>query len=261
MEHHEAALRRYLERAAADPHSLGVLLTGSVARGEERRDSDIDLVLLVDEPTFADALRTERIMVVETEGAEYDGGYFDVKLATPAQLEAAVEHGDDPVRDSIGSAKVLMDRGFGLQAVLDRLAETPDEQWRELAASQLAQARLHGEYFLRCGMEHADPLLTAHASVHLALAAARTLLALGHVRHPGPKQLLERVRALPDAPAGFADSLASLVTTPTAAVAAAVLATAEAAAGSLLPASATLSRFVLDNELAWFTRVLPPEYR
>jgi len=261
MEHHEAALRRYLERAAGDPHALGVLLTGSVARGEERPDSDVDLVLVVDEPTFADALQGERIMTVETEGADYDGGYFDVKLATPAQLDAAAERGDDPARDSLGSAKVLMDRGIGLQSTLDRLVDVPDERWRDLAASQLAQARLHGEYFLRQGLEHDDPLLTAHAAVHLALAAARTLLALGHMHHPGPKQLLERVRALREAPAGFADALAALVRTPTAARAASVLAAAEAAANGLLPHSATLSRFVLDNELAWFTRVPPPEYR
>ena len=137
----------------------------------------------------------------------------------------------------------------------------PNERWRELATAQLAQARLHGEYFLPHGLEHADPLLTAHAAVHLAVAAARTMLALAQVRHAGPKQLLERIRSLSGTPDGFVDALAALVAMPSSAHAAMVLDAVEAAADDLLPAPATLSRFVLDNELAWFTRVPPPEYR
>jgi hypothetical protein len=261
MEHHDAAIRRYLERADRDPHTLGVLLTGSVARGAERSDSDIDLIQVVDDPAWDEALLAQRIMFVETEGAGYGGGYFDVKLATPAQVAAAADRGDDPVRDSLATAKVLMDRGFGLQRLIDLVADVPPTYWHDLAASQLAQARLHGEYFLLQGLEHADPLLTAHAAVHLAVAAGRTLLAVGQVRHPGPKQLLDRVRGLPGAPDGFADALAELVATPTAERAGEILSTIETAAGTVLPASATLSRFVLDNELAWFTRIPPPEYR
>jgi hypothetical protein len=221
----------------------------------------VDLILVVDDSTWDEAMRAGRIMFVETEGADYDGGYFDVKLATPAQLAAAAERGDDPVRDSLATAKVLMANGIDLEAVLAAVAVGLDSRWQELAVSQLAQARLHGGYFLRHGLEHADPLLTAHAAVHLALAAARTTLAVAHVRHPGPKQLLERIRALPGTRPGFADALAALVAAPTAEHARAVLEAAEEVAGGLLPDSATLSRFVLDNELAWFTHVPPPEYR
>jgi predicted nucleotidyltransferase len=261
VRHHEQAIERFVARTSRRPQALGLALTGSLARGEERVDSDIDLVLVVDEPSWTAAVRADRIMYTETDGVGYEHGYYDVKLATVAQLAAAADRGDDAVRDSLAAAKVLMDKGIDLERLLRGVAAVPEARWQDLAASQLAQARLHGEYFLAQGLDHADPLLTAHAAVHLAVAAARTLLALGHVRHPGAKQLLERIRALPDAPAGFADTLSTLVTAPTAAVAAAVLTATEAAAGGLLPASATLSRFVLDNELAWFTRVPPPEYR
>jgi hypothetical protein len=261
MEQHDAALRRYLERASADPHVLGVLLTGSVARGQERADSDVDLVAVVDDETWGAALAGDRIMVVETDGAEYAGGYFDVKLATVSHLRAAGERGDDAVRDSLGSAKVLMDRGFGLDDLIRGVPSRSEDRWRELAASQLAQARLHGGYFLPNGLEHHDPLLTAHAAVHLAVAAARTVLASARVPSPGPKQLLARVRELPDAPQGFTDALADLVTGPSAERAEAVLEILERVGDGLLPGSATLSRFVLDNELAWFTRIPPPEYR
>ncbi len=261
MRHHDEAIQRFATRTGRRPEVLGLALTGSLARGEERPDSDVDLVLVVDEPTWQAAVRAERIMYTETDGIGYEHGYYDVKLATVAQLTAAAERGDDPVRDSLATAKSLIDRGIGLPELLRRAAVVSEARWQDLAASQLAQARLHGQYFLSHGLEHADPLLTAHAAVHLAVAAARTLLAVGHVRHPGPKQLLERVRDLPGAPAGFADALADLVTAPSRDRAAPVLAVIEGVAGAVLPASATLSRFVRDNELAWFTRVPPPEYR
>lgn len=261
MRHHDEAISRFVTRTGRRPQVLGLALTGSLARGRERADSDIDLVLVVDEATWKAAVRAERIMYVETEDAGYEHGYFDIKLATTEQLAAAAERGDDAVRDSLATAKVLIDKGIDLDGLLRRAGRVPEERWRELAASQLAQARLHGAYFLEQGLDHGDPLLTAHAAVHLAVAAARTVLALGHVRHPGPKQLLDRIRALPEAPDGFADALSLLVEAPSTQHATAVLGAVETAAKDLLPAGATLSRFVLDNELAWFTRDLPPEYR
>ena len=54
-----------------------------------------------------------------------------------------------------------------------RVVELPASDWSDRVAGFVAQCRLHGGYFLQQAYEHDDPLLLAHASVHLATSAAR----------------------------------------------------------------------------------------
>jgi hypothetical protein len=260
MQQHDEAIARYLERAARRPEVLGVLLTGSVASGTERPDSDVDLVRVVDDATWTEAVATRRIMVVEHDGADYPGGYFDVKLATLEQLHAAADRGDDPVRHSLGGARVLHDQGFDLVELVARIGAPPPVRRRRLIESSLAQARLHGRYFLAHGLDHAEPFLAAHAAVHLALAAGRVAIASAGALHPGPKDLVATLRALPDPAPAVADAVQRVTALPDAGTARELLALIESIAGDALPDADTLSRFVTDNELAWFTGTVPPEH-
>ena len=259
MDHHDEAIATYVALARRRPEVVGVLVAGSVARGEERADSDVDLVLVVTEAEWRLAVDQDRVMVVETEAIGYDGGYFDVKLATAAMLEAAADRGDGPVLRSLGDARCAFDRGVGLEGALARIRATgPDHA--ALVRSFVAQARIHGDYFLEEGLRRRDPLLVAHAAVHLATSAGRAALALHGRAFPGPKQLLDEVRSLPGGD-GLADAVVAAVVRPSAGTASAVLATLDAAVGAESTAASSLSRFVLDNELAWFTGRPAPEYR
>ncbi|MDH2443143.1 nucleotidyltransferase domain-containing protein [Amnibacterium sp. CER49] len=260
MRHHDDALQRYATRQREDDGVLGVILTGSLARGAERPDSDVDVILVVTDERFAAALDAGRLAYVETDDVAYEHGYIDVKLASPRYLEEAAERGDDPLRDGFAGARVVLDRIGGLPGLVARVAEVPQAQWDERAASFVAQARLHGGYFLVQGVERGDPLLAAHAAVHLATSAARAMLALNHVRFAGPKYLAAAVRALPRKPTGFDEALLEVVQRPSVEAGRRVLGLLEGAADWPLPRDASLSRFVLDNELAWRTRVPPPEY-
>lgn len=260
MEHHERAIARYVADVSADPEVLAVIVSGSVARGAERADSDVDLYVVVGERRWDEAYASRRLMYTSTEGIGYDGGYFDIKLATLSYLDDAAERGDDPVRDSFASARVVFSRVPDLEARLARVVELPASDWEDRVAGFVAQCRLHGGYFLVQAHEHGDPLLLAHASVHLATSAARALLARERVFFPGPKYLRARVAGLTAAPPGYGALLDAVIASPSPATADALLEAVEAAVGSALPHEETLSRFVLDNELAWRYRTAPPEY-
>jgi predicted nucleotidyltransferase len=261
MRHHAEAVERFVARSSQDPDVLGVVISGSLARGVERADSDIDLYLVVTEDRWNRALDINRLMYVDREDAGYEGGYFDIKLATLSYLDDAALRGDDPVRDSFAHAKVAFSRVPDLGERLARAAEVPEDQWRSRMASHIAQARLHGGYFLRNGVEHGDPLLTAHAAVHLATSSCRALLALNRVLFAGPKYLGSAVAGLADKPDGFDEAVAELVQRPTIEAGAVVLDLLENAAVWPLDSDGTLSTFILDNELAWRYQVPPPEYR
>lgn len=260
MKHHDEAVARFVASATTDADVQAVIVSGSVSRGTERSDSDVDLYVVVTEERWADALERGRLMYVEREGAGYPGGYFDIKLATLSYLDDAAERGDDPVRDSFAHARIAYSRVPDLARRLARIGAVPDEQWRQRMASHLAQARLHGEYFLVQGIERGDAILTAHAAVHLATSACRALLARARVLYAGPKYLSSAIAGLQDKPDGFDSAIAALVGQPTIEAGNAVLELLESAADWPLDEANTLSTFVLDNELAWRYRTPPPEY-
>jgi predicted nucleotidyltransferase len=260
VKHHDAAVASYVERVSADPEVLAVILTGSIARGTERPDSDVDLYLLVTDDRWDSAFERRRLMYVERDGIDYEGGYYDIKLATLSYLDDAAERGDDPVRDSFAISRIAFSRVDDLAERIDRIGAVPDDVWTGRVASFVAQARLHGDYFLKGALDSGDIMLLRHASVHFASAAGRALLAFNHVFFSGPKYLAKQVAALERKPAGFDALLTAVVADPTTENADALLDSLEAFAGDVLPADSTLSTFVLDNELAWRYGTKTPEY-
>lgn len=261
MRHHDNAVDAFVASVADDPTVLGVVISGSVARGTERADSDVDLYLIVTEDRWREAAEARRLMYTSVDGIGYDGGYFDIKLATLSYLDDAAARGDDPVRDSFAHVKVAFSRVDDLGERLRRIAEVPASHWDDLCAGFVAQCRLHGGYFLEQAYERGDRMLLAHASTHLATSASRALLAHNRVFFPGPKYLASLTRALPDKPDGFDGMLTALLDDPTPQTARTLMDAVEKTVGSLLPEEETLSRFVLDNELAWRTGRSPVEYR
>lgn len=260
MEHHERALAVYVDLVRRDPATLAVIAVGSVARGTERPDSDVDVYLVVDDEAFDAALARNRLSWIERQDAVYAGGYVDVKLASPRVLAAAAENGDDPMRASFEGARIAFARIDGLPEALDAIVRLPDEAWDARVRSQLAQARIHGGYFLRQAEARDDPFLRAHASTHLALAAARAALAERRTLLRGPKYVAATLAAL-DLPDGFLDRWRELVARPAADTGARMLVAVEDWLGPALDHDDTLSTFIRDNELAWLLGTMPPEYR
>ena len=77
-----------------------MVVIGSVARGDERPDSDVDVYLVITDEAYAAAARSGVVAYVSEVGVAYEGGYVDVKLASPRYLADAADHGDDPTRAS-----------------------------------------------------------------------------------------------------------------------------------------------------------------
>ncbi|MGO7983323.1 hypothetical protein ACC691_36315 [Rhizobium johnstonii] len=96
--------------------------------------------------------------------------------------------------------------------------------------------------------------------MHLALAAARAVLAHNRILFRGPKYVSEMLREAPEAPTGFAEAIDALLERPGVQAADGVLSTLHDFRDWPLDRADALSRFVEDNELAWLTGRLPPEY-
>jgi hypothetical protein len=264
MQHHDAAVERFVARARLDPQMLAVVVDGSVASGRERPDSDVDLVLIVTDETFAAALAADRLSYVD-DGADdggigYEHGYYDIKVATVGYLDRAAERGDDPVRAAFLHAKVAWSRIDGLEEKIARINVVPDAQWEKRMAAQMAQARLHGGYFLNQASQLSNQYLLQHAVVHLVGAGGRALLALNRTLFQGQKYLETLVSELDRKPVGYEGAATAVLRDPNPATAKAYLTLLEEFHDWPLSQESTLSRFVQDTELAWLFGTVPPEY-
>ncbi|WP_407361261.1 nucleotidyltransferase domain-containing protein [Microbacterium sp. LBN7] len=259
MEHQERALSAYVAQVAADPQVLGVVLIGSLARGTEREDSDVDVYLVVTEEAFARARAEDRWAWIDRHGVDYPGSYIDVKLADLAYLRTAVDRADDPTRASFAGARVAFTRTDELEPLVQAVSALDDEVWAGRVSSHIAQAHLHGGYFLRQAEERDDPFLLQHAAVHLAFAAARAAIAADHRLMPGPKYIHRLVREVPSAD-GFVAAWDRLVAEPSTASAEALTTILDDWLGGGQTRDESLSIFIRDNELAWLRGTTPAEY-
>ncbi|MGW8482129.1 nucleotidyltransferase domain-containing protein [Microbacterium sp. NPDC055903] len=259
MEHQERALAAYVDQVAASDDTVGVVLIGSLARGVEREDSDVDVYLIVTPDAFARSTAEDRWAWIDRRDLDYPGSYIDVKLADIDYLRAAVERADDPTRASFAGARVAFSRDDELEGLVQRISVLDEEVWAERVRSHVAQVHLHGGYFLRQAEEHGDAFLLQHAAVHTALAAARAALASAHRLMPGPKYIRALVREVPS-PEGFVAAWDRLVDAPSVAASKDLIAIVDDWLSGDQSHLDSLSVFIRDNELAWLRGTIPAEY-
>lgn len=260
VQHHEDSIAAFVTRVRTREDVLAVIVDGSVASGTERADSDVDLVLVVTEEGFERAWRDNRLSYVERESITYEGGYYDLKVASRSYLRRAVDHADDPMRASLLHARIAWSRVDDLEALVAAIAQLPDEMWEQRMASFIAQLRLHGGYFLKQAVEHDNDFLLHHAAVHMVGAGGRALLALNRTLFQGQKYLDQTLAELDQVPAGYAQASRALLRQPSLATAAAYRELVESFHAWPLTEEQTLSTFVRDNELAWYSGRSPIEY-
>jgi predicted nucleotidyltransferase len=250
--HHEETIAAFTDVTRDDPEALGLVAVGSVARGNERPDSDVDVYVVVTEDRFERAREQNQLSYVDTASATYEGGYVDVKLVSPRWVRAVGTHADEPTRASLLGARVVWSSLPGLEeAIRDATADADESVWNDRLSTAVARMRLHGGYFLTQGVQLADPLLAHAAAAEFVRAAGQALLAHAHVLYAGPKYLRSALNSLPHMPDTLISGLERLVREPDPQHALDIMIAVESLVAAPLTPEATLGRFVADNELAW----------
>ncbi|UFU02742.1 nucleotidyltransferase domain-containing protein [Ruania suaedae] len=261
MRHHDRTVDAFVESVRHREDVLGVVVTGSVAHGTERPDSDVDVQLVLTDEAFARAWQENRLSYVVRDVATYEGGYVDIKVAGPEFLRRAAAVADDPMRRSMLGARVAWSRLEDLAALVAAIPVLPEGVWEDRMASFIAQVRLHGGYFLAQAEKLGNTHLLHHAAAHTVSAGGRALLAHNRILFQGHKYLDGALASAERVPAGYARAAADLLERPGTATGAAYTSLLESFHAWPLPREQTLSTFVRDNELGWYSGAIPPEYR
>ena len=119
--HHEeslAIMRRYFEER---PEVIALIFGGSVAKGNERPDSDLDGMVVVSDEVYAQKLAANQTAETITGLCTYEGGYFDVKYMTKSYLLAAAERASEPTRNAFVGSRVLFSRDPEIEGIVARI--------------------------------------------------------------------------------------------------------------------------------------------
>lgn len=104
--HHEESLKILEDMFRGRDEVIALVFGGSVAKGVERVDSDLDAMVIVTPEYFEECMRENRTAECIFE-CTYEGGYFDIKYMTKEYLMQAAEKGSEPTRNSFVKSRVL----------------------------------------------------------------------------------------------------------------------------------------------------------
>ena len=200
LQHHKDAIRTITEKLKVRKEILGVIVGGSVAHGFAREDSDIDLMIVLSDEDYRNALENQEINYFETEACPYEGGYVDGKYTSVDFIRRVARSGSEPARFAYKDAFVSYSRIEGLEQLVREASRYPVERKAENMTKFYAQFEAWKWYFYE-GLKRNNRYLMDYALSNYILFAGRLLLAYNETLYPYHKwflQVLEGVKHKPE---------------------------------------------------------------
>lgn len=147
--HHEQSIKNmidYFKKQGA----IALILGGSVAKGTERADSDLDGMVILTEKDYE--LKEKNNTTTETiDGlCTYDGGYFDIKYMTKNYLKELAKKGSEPARNAFYKARILFTNDAEITEILPRIPVFQKNEKDEKLLSFYSDFWLNYYYFMKC---------------------------------------------------------------------------------------------------------------
>ena len=255
-ENHRRAIDRLTAELEGDPRYLAVILGGSVARGTELPDSDIDLVLVASEEEYARCVAEGYFGYLNMDACDYPGGYAEAKVMSISFLEEIADRGSEPARAAFVGARILSSRVAGLESLLERVTRYPEEE--RIAKIQTFYAHFLTHYwYLGEAERRSERYLLLRSAAEVALYAGRLILAHNRILFPYHKWFMHELRRVPEKPDELIDALEQLLAEP-------CLDNANPVLGCVLnfrewekPPKDTSAQFMKDSEWNWREGLAP----
>lgn len=194
-QHHLDSIQRMKEYFQNMDGVIALILGGSVAKGNERPDSDLDgLVVLTDEEyekKVAQGITSQSIFGHCT----YPEGYFDVKYMNKDYVRAAAQRGSEPTRNSFIKAQVLFSSDPEITELVPQIGVFQKGEREEKMISFYGQMMLSYNYFLKaCKAEGYNRF---HAIHEIVYSVYRMILQENEILFPCNRRLEETVEKAP----------------------------------------------------------------
>ena len=210
---HQHTIDRLVELLHADPRYRALIIGGSIAKGWERPDSDVDIVLICTDEEFARREAAVDYHYFTFDLCDYDGGYVDGKVVNLEWLEDLAERGNEPSRSAFEGAWPAFSHIPDLEALLERIAAYPEAERLHRMQSFYAQVQAM-QWYIGEAAKRQDRYLLTRSTSELVLFGARLILAYNHILYPYHKWLMVTLAQAPDKPADFITRIEALLADP-----------------------------------------------
>ncbi|MCL2406084.1 MAG: nucleotidyltransferase domain-containing protein [Defluviitaleaceae bacterium] len=204
QKHHEESLQIMKEYFQGDKDVIALILGGSVAKGEERPDSDLDAMVIITDQAY-EKRKSEGTLMECLNKCTYECGYFDIKYFNKAYLEAAADRGSDPTRNSFVKAKIIFSSDPSIEKIIERIPIYPQDKKLERIKLFNSILRFASGYFYNCATRNNDHYMLDKCRFEIVYAGLRMLYAYNEVFFPSHVRLLEYANRLPSKPDGVVE--------------------------------------------------------
>jgi predicted nucleotidyltransferase len=200
--HHERAIQKLADHFSKDETCLAVIIGGSVAKGLEKDDSDIDIMLVVTDELFREKWEQNQLCYVTAEFCDYPGGYIDGKIVNLDYIKAVAERGNEVTRAAFKEAFIAHSKIDGLDEILGRIPVYQEYQQQDKIQAFYAQFEI-AHWFVSEAAKTNDKYLLHRAVSDLVLYGGRLILAHNQVLYPYHKLFMAELGSAPEKPANL----------------------------------------------------------
>lgn len=195
-QHHRESLENLKKYFSEKEEVIALIFGGSVAKGCERPDSDLDAMVVITEEAYA--LRVQNNTTAETISGycTYEGGYFDIKYMTKEFLRDAAQKGSEPARNAFVKARVLFTKDLEIPQLVSEIPVFQKGEKEDKMLSFYADFWLNYYYFLKsCPI---DGYMKLHAVNEVIYSIYRMILQENEILFPSNRRLEEFVEKVSD---------------------------------------------------------------
>ncbi|MHA2122718.1 MAG: nucleotidyltransferase domain-containing protein [Promethearchaeota archaeon] len=197
--HHKLAIDKLVESIKQDERFLALIIGGSVAKGMEREDSDIDVTLIATDEEFEKRKKRNMYLYYETKYCDYPGGYIDGKVVNLEFLKTVAERGSETARDAFRDSWIAYSIIPELEDLMAKIPVFQKEEKVEKISKFLAQFETANWMISEAERREDDYLLTRAIS-DLILFGGRLILEHNNILYPFHKLFMQTLEKAPDKP-------------------------------------------------------------
>ncbi len=254
--HHEASIQNLIRYFQAQEGIVAVLLGGSIAKGLERPDSDVDAMVIVTPERYRELAAKGMVSECIFGHCTYEGGYFDVKYYDKAFLELVAQQGSEPARNAFAGCRCLYTVDDEIPSLAAAASAYPIALKAEKMLSFYSAVTLYNGYFWKLVQnqyKEGNFYFKARTAADIVLFCFRLLLADAEVLFPCQRDVCRAVAELPRKPEGIVEKSERFLRTLEDGARKDFVSSVLDFIDYQPPAgySVVLSRFIDDNELWW----------
>lgn len=188
--HHEKAIQKLTESLKQKKSFLALIIAGSIAKGYERDDSDIDVFVVISDAEYERRKKSNRLQYMELSICDYPGGYIEGKFVNLDYIKTVAERGNEPARDAFRGAWIAFTKIPELENILKTIPVYQNDEKIDKMEKFYAQFEA-AKWFFEEALKRNDTYLLTRAAADLVLFGGRLILAHNDMLYPFHKWFMK----------------------------------------------------------------------